>query len=782
MQQDPNNTQTGRLEPHTLLMRRYIILRTIGQGGMGAVYQAQDTKRHTICAIKEMSLSMVPPPERERAVKNFLTEAKILSALKHPNLPSVTGYFTVGPRHFLVMEHIEGLTLDEYLARNNAPFSEARVLGWAQQLCDVLTYLHSQHPLIIFRDMKPGNIILMRDNHVKLIDFGIARFFRHSSLQDTQLLGTPGYAPPEQYGKAQTDERSDVYSLAMTLFQLMTNTLSERGFGLTDVHSTYPAISLPVARTLEKATALAPENRYQSVEAFRRALFSENTFLFENGEQAETAVELAELCARFSDEAADYLFAGEIETWLQKIGSANLARKTRDIRALHSDPEEAVDEFLRTVLGRNVRIRTGSGKQSTVTRSSSTGIPVVPPPHQTGEYRNSPRRPSPAVGVPNIIVEPLTLDFGEVYPGISEPLILAITDASGVHGTVATHEPWIQLDETSFDGISTLINVRVNSSLLRSATHYSGSITVMPDEEDEEQDITVKVEVDVLGRAGVYPDSGINGQHREAAAGNHYLEEEDEEAAVMANASGNSMSMNSPQNDVASISPRNKAHYEEYSARYGEPTGGGRSAAYNGWEPLQASPLQRQWSQRGLTVFSSFMLASLFYTVLSQMPFLPHQSLLPPNPWFIVVLLGIVPVATLGALVVNWSRTWGMRNTIYRTCTGLSTALLALTFCEVVWQSLFYGHVPALQLFVMLLVAALGGVIGINPLVSARIINGVNWPLNRARWLVIVVWVALGGLLGFLLTIGFALSPFTFFGILVGSLIALALVICVDQL
>ena len=768
-------------------MRRYLILRTIGQGGMGAVYQAQDTKRHTFCAIKEMSLSMVPPPEREQAVKNFLTEAKMLLALKHSNLPGVTGYFTVGPRHFLVMEYIEGLTLDEYLARNNAPFSEARVSDWAQQLCDVLTYLHSQHPPIIFRDIKPGNIMLMRDNHVKLIDFGIARFFRHSISQDTQLLGTPGYAPPEQYGKAQTDERSDVYSLAMTLFQLMTNTLSEKGFGLTDVHSMYPDISLPVARALEKATALAPKDRYQSVEAFRRALFSDNTFLFESGEQAETAEELAELCARFSDEAADYLFTGEIETWLQKIGSANLARQTRNIRALHSDPDEAVDEFLQAVLGPNVRIRTGSGKQSTVTRSSPprTDIPVAPPPHQSGEYRNSQewtsRRPSPAIRVPHIVVEPLTLDFGAVYPGISGPLVLAITDTSGVHGTVATDESWIQLDETSFDGISTLINVQVNSSLLRSATHYSGSITVMPDEEDEEQDITVKVEVDVLGRTGAYPDSGINGQNRAAAAGNRYLEEEDE-AAVMASASGKPMSMDPPQNDVASISPRNKAHYEKYSAKYGEQTGGGSNAAYNGWEPLQASPLQRQRLQRGLTVFSSFMLASLFYTVLSQVPFLTHQSLLPPNPWFIVVLLGIVPAATLGALVVNWSRTWGMRNTIYRTCTGLSTALIVLTFCELAWQLLFQGHAPALQLFVMLLAAALGSVIGISPLVSARIINGVDWPLNRARWLVIGVWIASGGLLGFLLTIGFALSIFTFFGVLVGSLIALALVMCVDQL
>src|SRR5437660_5466494 len=120
--------------------------------------------------------------------------------------------------------------------------------------------------------MKPGNIMLTLDGRIKLIDFGIARFFHPMNAADTQLLGTPGFAPPEQYGKAQTDERSDLYSLAITIFQLMTNTLSEQGFGLSDVHEAYPQISLPVARALEKATALSPGDRFQNVEMFRRAL------------------------------------------------------------------------------------------------------------------------------------------------------------------------------------------------------------------------------------------------------------------------------------------------------------------------------------------------------------------------------------------------------------------------------------------------------------------------------------------------------------------------------
>lgn len=750
---------------------------------MGAVYKAQDMKRKSICAIKEMSLSMVPPPEREQAVHNFKSEAQMLSNLKHPNLPSVSGYFAEGPRHFLVMEYIEGLTLDEYLSRNEAPFSEARVLGWARQLCDVLTYLHSQQPPIIFRDMKPGNIMLMRDGRVKLIDFGIARFFRHASSQDTQLLGTPGYAPPEQYGKAQTDERSDVYSLAMTLFQLMTNTLSEKGFGLKDVHTLYPAISLPVARALEKATSLAPEDRFQNVEAFRRVLFCENTFMFENGEQATTAEELAELCARFSDEAADYLFNGEIEVWLQKIGSANLARVTRDILYQQPDPYEAVDQFLQAVLGPNVHIRTSSGKQSTVTKSSRTGIPVVPTLNQIANQSRTSRRPIPTSSVPAITVQPYTLDFGEVHPGLSEPLTLTITDERGTHGTITMNEPWIQLDETSFDGINTHVNVCVNTLRLLGSTHYTGTIVVMPDEEDEEQDIVVKVEVDVLGNVDVYPNSIMNGQNNLLASNQTPPDEVDDEELLPA-ASGMSMT---PQEAIPPpLSPKNKAHYEEYKAKYGEPVANGSkdggSAAEGGWNPLQASPLQQLWLQRGLTIFASLMLASLFYTLVAKMTSQAPLSLLPPNQWFIVVLSGIGPAAALGALLLNWNRTWSLGDTINRMCTGVSTAFLALSFCELAWQLLFHTHAPTLQLFVMLLVAVFGSVLGINPQVSDRIISGTFWSLERARWLIIVAATMFGGILGFLLSVGFTQGIFTFFGILIGSLIALALVMRVDRL
>ena len=134
-------TQTGQLSPRTQLRKRYLIQRVIGRGGMGAVYQAKDMKRRgTMCAIKEMSLSMVPPEERVQAIQNFKFEAKMLSLLSHPNLPAFTSFFSENQRYFLVMEYIDGYTLEDMLERQGAPFPEKRVLQWAEQLCDVLSY------------------------------------------------------------------------------------------------------------------------------------------------------------------------------------------------------------------------------------------------------------------------------------------------------------------------------------------------------------------------------------------------------------------------------------------------------------------------------------------------------------------------------------------------------------------------------------------------------------------------------------------------------------------
>jgi len=757
------NTQTGQLDPRTLLHRRYVIMRAIGHGGMAAVYQARDTRRGSICAIKEMSLSTVPSNEQSQAIQNFLAEARILSRLNHANLPAFTDFFTEGERHFLVMEYVDGNTLEDLLERNKGPFSEPRVLGWARQLCDVLEYLHSQQPPVIFRDMKPGNVMLTRTGRIKLIDFGIARLFRSSGSQDTQLLGTPGFAPPEQYGSAQTDVRSDIYSLAMTLFHLLTDTISESGFGLTNVHANFPQISSPVARALEKATALRPEDRYESIVVFRRALLGVGAFRFESGGEATTPEELAELCAHYPTEAADYLFAGEIESWLTEIGENDLARTTKRIRATVGDPEMGVNKFLQAVMGPNAQTRTGTATQTAgngTIDKTATGARVSVPGSRTSRAGRTGETGSA------VIVRPKTIDFGEVYPGLSAPILLAISGVKGalVKGTIRPVESWIVLDPATFDGMSTPIRVRADSTRLRGSTHYTGTIIVTPD--DSEQKIAVKVELDVLG----YSTSTMP-----ATAGQTAQEDEDDLVYQQSTSSTQkSTTVAAARGNISPVSqPFTSAKDSEYKAKYGQPGSGG-------WEVLQISQRQAVRIRYGLTFFAACMLGALFYIILSRI--MSSSSLLPPNPWFVGVLIGLVPFTTLGALIVNWSTSWSLRETLNRVITGLCTALLALGLSEAIWQNLLGAAAPPLHLVVMLLVTAAGATAGTSPRLSDRMLRGGIWAMQHMRRLVVALSVVVGGGLGYALTSGFAFGCFVPFGVLLGIGVAVALVLRLDRL
>ncbi len=755
---------------------------TVGQGGMGAVYKARDLKRQTICAVKEMSLSMVPPDERHQAIQNFKDEAKMLWGLNHPNLPSFTGFFTEGQRYFMVMEYVDGSTLEDLLERNGGPFPERRVLGWARQLCDVLEYLHNQNPPIIFRDMKPGNIMLMRTGRIKLIDFGIARFFRSASAQDTQLLGTPGFAPPEQYGKAQTDERADVYSLAMTIFQLLTNTLSETGFGLKDVRSVNSRISPGVARALEKATALEPVERYQNIAAFRRALLGVGTFVFDNGDQATTPQELANLSARHPEEASDYLASGEIESWLRELGEENLARATRQIRTTVDDPQEAVEQFLRTVMGPNARIRpatpaTANGKSGKVEPSTSPSMPVVP---SRGWFSRGPRS--------NVHVDPRAIDFGEVYPGVSAPLTLTITGHQGSHvrGIIRANEPWIVVDQTLFDGMSTRVNVRINSTQLPVLTHYTGTILVSP--EDEEVDISVSVEVDVLS-LGVQ-ENWRRGGGKTVGADLNDEDEEDEltmgglpvtgKGPAIQQGSASQLQVATPPKIAQKTGLPQAATLRdaEYKIKYGRPIPQSANSTTSGWDPLQASTKQRAWMQHIFAFVAACMVASLSYTILTP---LVHTAL-PPSPWFILLLPLLVPTATLGSLLVYWNRSWTIHDVINRACTGMGSALALLALAEIIWQLGIHGKLPALQFAILLLVTALGATLGTTPALSDYILDGAGWALNHQRKFVIGAAAVLGGVLGFFLTSGFALGCFTPFGVILGIAVSVGLVLRVDQL
>ncbi len=206
------------------LKERYRIISQIGQGGQGAIYKAEDTDLgNRLVAVKEMNQGGLSPKEVSEAAEAFKHEAHMLAGLQHPNIPSIYDYFSEAGCWYLVMEFIEGETLEDYFARVNAgklPVKE--VLDIGIQLCDVLAYLHNHQPPIIFRDLKPGNVMRTPDGHLYLIDFGIARLFKPGQSRDTTALGSIGYAAPEQYGKAQTTARSDIFSLGVILHQALT--------------------------------------------------------------------------------------------------------------------------------------------------------------------------------------------------------------------------------------------------------------------------------------------------------------------------------------------------------------------------------------------------------------------------------------------------------------------------------------------------------------------------------------------------------------------------------
>jgi serine/threonine protein kinase len=218
---------TGTLPSQTLLNAgRYAIIQLIGQGGMGAVYKALDlfSLQQRVIAIKEMSQIGLSSQELREAIAAFIREAEILASLNHPCLPRIYQQFEENGRHYLAMDFIEGVTLEQHWRtdlQSGKLMSVKSILNIGIQLCAVLDYLHIQQPPIIFRDLKPANIMLTPQGKVYLIDFGIARFFRPGQTKDTVALGSPGYASPEQYRNV-TSPQSDIYSLGVVLHQLLT--------------------------------------------------------------------------------------------------------------------------------------------------------------------------------------------------------------------------------------------------------------------------------------------------------------------------------------------------------------------------------------------------------------------------------------------------------------------------------------------------------------------------------------------------------------------------------
>ena len=264
------------LETGDLLNQRYRILDILGQGGMGAVYRALDENLDVVVAVKDNAFLS------EDYSRQFKREAKVLATLRHPNLPRVFDYFVIDQQgQYLVMDYIEGEDLREWMSRvQTIPEVEALKIG--SQICDALIYLHEQDPAITHRDIKPGNIKITPDGTAVLVDFGLVKLLRDQQMTTTAARAmTPGYSPPEQYGDAPTDQRSDIFSLGATLYAALAGFLPAdslaRSTGkaeLTPLQSYNPRVSPQTAAVVEKALALRFEARWQTAFEFKEAILS----------------------------------------------------------------------------------------------------------------------------------------------------------------------------------------------------------------------------------------------------------------------------------------------------------------------------------------------------------------------------------------------------------------------------------------------------------------------------------------------------------------------------
>ncbi|RLC67754.1 MAG: protein kinase [Chloroflexi bacterium] len=269
----------GRLPDGHLLQKRYRILGLLGVGGMSTVYKAQDlrfTKVNRLCVVKEMLNTATDPQVRAMMESRFEREANILATLSHPGIVQVYDFFSEGDRNYLILEYVDGKNLEDILAETEGFLPEAQVVRWAIQVCEVLSYLHSHEPRpIVFRDVKPANIMLDSHNRIRLIDFGIARIFQ--SGQKGTMIGTEGYTPPEQY-RGSAEPRVDIYALGATMHHLLTkqDPRLEAPFSFHErpIHNANPTVSRELVEIINKALEYDIDKRYGSAEEMQRALLS----------------------------------------------------------------------------------------------------------------------------------------------------------------------------------------------------------------------------------------------------------------------------------------------------------------------------------------------------------------------------------------------------------------------------------------------------------------------------------------------------------------------------
>jgi eukaryotic-like serine/threonine-protein kinase len=275
-------TPEGQLVAGMTLSNRYLIQQSIGSGGMGAVYRARDLHFPSVTklvAVKEMVHRARDPKLRETVLRNFEREANLLATLSHPAIPRIYDYFSQGERSYLILEYVQGKDLERILSATSEYLQQEQVLRWGVELCDVLQYLHTNSPEpIIFRDLKPSNVMVNEHNHIILVDFGIARTMQ-AGARGT-MIGTEGYSPPEQY-RGDATPRVDIYALGATLHHLLTRRDPRLeppfSFGERPICQINPQVSPQLETVVIKALQYEAENRFQSAIEMKDALLAAQT-------------------------------------------------------------------------------------------------------------------------------------------------------------------------------------------------------------------------------------------------------------------------------------------------------------------------------------------------------------------------------------------------------------------------------------------------------------------------------------------------------------------------
>src|SRR5580700_4950135 len=277
------------IAPNTIVGGRYRVTKPLGGGGMKLVYLAEDMRLASRpCALAEMVDSFTDPTMQQQAVTAFQREADMLAQLSNEHIPRVFDRFSEQNHHYLVMEYVDGTTLEDVLKTSGGKLGEASMIDIALQVLDTLQYLHNLAPPVVYRDLKPSNVMLGRNGQVKLIDFGIARFFLPQS--NATMIGTQGYAPPEQY-RGRAEARSDLYALGATMHHALSgrDPAAEPPFSFPPLRKLCPDLDPSLAALVDQALAYDVVNRMRDATEFRHRLIDLQNAANEPAKPAATA-------------------------------------------------------------------------------------------------------------------------------------------------------------------------------------------------------------------------------------------------------------------------------------------------------------------------------------------------------------------------------------------------------------------------------------------------------------------------------------------------------------